>query len=176
MTETETELKSSDGDTAAAIGIGLASLLAIFAVPPIVAYVKQSQPKPLSFTQLQLQALREATTDPGSVPGGQQTGFESPYDPSAPVVPGSAPVDVDPMGQWRRVQSEAPLVQELRQQEYERAFNLGQLHKTARMECYPQASLQPTRDPNSIHDTWTRPSRPLLPRPAQTSQFEPASY
>ena len=176
MIETTTESKSSDGDTAAAIGIGLASLLAIFAVPPIVAYVKQSQPKPLSFTQLQLQALREATTDPGSVPGGQQTGFESPYDPSAPAVPGSARVEVDPMAQWRRVQSEAPLIRQLQQQQYEQAYNLGQLHKTARTECYPQASLQPARDPNSVHDTWTRPSRPLLPRAAQTSQFDVASY
>ena len=171
----EADPKSSD-DTATAVGLGVVGLLAIFAAPAIVAYVKQSQPKPLSFTQLQLQALREATTDPGSVPGGQQTGYELPYDPSAPAVPGSARVEVDPMGQWRRVQSEAPLVQELRQQEYERAFNLGQLHKTARMECYPQAGLQPTRDPNAVHDSWSYPSTPLLPRPAQTSQFEPASY
>ena len=175
MPEAEADPKSSD-DTATAVGLGVVGLLAIFAAPAIVAYVKQSQPKPLSFTQLQLQALREATTDPGSVPGGQQTGYELPYDPSAPAVPGSAPVDVDPMGQWRRVQSEAPLVQELRQQQYERAFNLGQLHKTARMECYPQASLQPTRDPNAVHDSWSYPSTPLLPRPAQTSQFEHASY
>jgi len=171
----EADPKSSD-DTATAVGLGVVGLLAIFAAPAIVAYVKQSQPKPLSFTQLQLQALREATTDPGSVPGGQQTGYELPYDPSAPAVPGSARVEVDPMGQWRRVQSEAPLVQELRQQQYERAFNLGQLHKTARMECYPQAGLQPTRDPNAVHDSWSYPSTPLLPRPAQTSQFEPASY
>jgi len=175
MPEAEADPKSSD-DTATAVGLGVAGLLAIFAAPAIVAYVKQAQPKPLSFTQLQLQALREATTDPGSVPGGQQTGFESPYDPSAPAVPGSAPVDVDPMGQWRRVQSEAPLMRQLQQQKYEQAYNLGQLYKTARMECYPQASLQPARDPNAVHDSWTRPSSPLLPRPAQTSQFEPASY
>src|SRR5436853_3316161 len=128
----EADPKASDL-TATAVGLGVAGLLAIFAAPAIVAYVKQAQPKPLSFTQLQLQALREATTDPGSVPGGQQTGFESPYDPSSPADPGSAPVDVDPMGQRRRVQSEAPLVQELRQQQYERAINLSQRHKTTKI-------------------------------------------
>ena len=67
MPEAEADPKSSD-DTATAVGLGVAGLLAIFAAPAIVAYVKQAQPKPLSFTQLQLQALREATTDPEAFP------------------------------------------------------------------------------------------------------------
>src|SRR5437016_5742503 len=188
MTEIETESKSSDGDTAAAIGLGVAGLLAVFALPVIVANLRPSQPKVSStqqFQKLTREAYIEANANGNFAAGGQyDPTFDSERYRTRPFVAGDYGLDYggvtgvesSPMDQFLRLRAERPARDALAQQLYEKEWNRLQLYRQSRIGTYPAASLQSPREATAVHDAWSLPSVPLRPRPAETSQLEPASY
>ena len=131
MTEIETESKSSDGDTAAAIGLGVAGLLAVFALPVIVANLRPSQPKVSStqqFQKLTREAYIEANANGNFAAGGQyDPTFDSERYRTRPFVAGDYGLDYggvtgvesSPMDQFLRLRAERPARDALAQQLYE---------------------------------------------------------